>query len=286
MTEPDRLPPADEPVEAIVIDEPDADDTPALPGRGSARVAMASLLLGFIGIVGVLLPQARPVVVPLCLSLVPLLAVALLAAIPFALAGKGGVPRGPLAAGWLVIVGGAACDIYATVGHSPDLAREANPVIRGLLDNGIPLRKVYLFGAVFQSLFIGLAMVLWLGLLTHRHTLVATMPRRGLLLAYFKAGTGGRELTYRQWLCPLTVSELPSAYHYACWCAVAFVGISAYRFYLALEWYGVVPVDPLWVRLVAPSVLLVATCWWYAAWLRAEATVGRAAEPAGQSELD
>ena len=87
-------------------------------------------------------------------------------------------------------------------------------------------------------------------------------------MAYFKAGTGGGDLSYRQWLCPLAYADLPSAYHLAWWTAVAFVGTSVYRFYLALEWYGVAPLQPLWVRFVAPSILLVLTCWWYAAWLR------------------
>src|SRR5262249_47478390 len=63
-------------------------------------------------------------------------------------------------------------------------------------------------------------------------------------------------------------ADLPWAYHLAWWTAVAFVGFSAYRFYVALEWYEVVPLTPLWVRFIAPSVILLATCWLYAAWLR------------------
>src|SRR5262249_19439736 len=128
--------------------------------------------------------------------------------------------------------------------------------------------QVYLFGGILQVLFVGLTMVLWLALLKHRHTLVATMPPRGSLLAYFKAGTGGRELSYRQWLCPLAYAELPWAYHFAWWTGVAFVALSLYRFSLALEWYQVVPLVPLWVRFIAPSVVLLATCWCYAVWLR------------------
>jgi type VI protein secretion system component VasK len=49
---------------------------------------------------------------------------------------------------------------------------------------------------------------------------------------------------------------------------VGFVGLSTYRFYLALEWFGVAPLDSLWVRLIAPAVVLFVTCLWYAVWLR------------------
>jgi hypothetical protein len=244
----------------------------ALPGRRWAQVVVTSEVLIFLGTIAVFLPLAGPWVVPLCASVVPLLAVALATAVPLAAAGKGDVPTMPLLAGWAVVVAGAACDIFATVVHSPDLDREGNPVFRGLLDNGVQLGLVFLFGALVQVLFVALTLVLWLGLLRHRHTLVATMPPCGSLLAFFKAGTGGGELSYRQWLCPLAYADLPSAYHLAWWTAVAFVGTSVYRFYLALEWYGVAPLHPLWVRFVAPSVLLLLTCWWYAAWLRSGRT--------------
>ncbi len=275
MTDPDRVattaPVSNE--EAPILVAPDPPDTHygyTLPGRRMAQVTVMSVVLAIFGIIAACLPRGQAGVVPLCLSVVPLFAVALAAAVPLAAVGEDSAPVGPLLAGWAVVLGGAACDIYATVSHSPDLAWEANPILRGLLDNGVSLERVYLFGAVVQVLFIGLAMVLWLGLLKHRHTLVVTMPPRGSLLAHLKAGTGGRELTYRQWLCPLAYRELPWAYHYAWWTGVAFVGLSAYRFYLALEWYGAVPVSPLWVRFIAPSVFLLATCWCYAIWLRDE----------------
>jgi hypothetical protein len=272
MTEEEQIPTV-EPIseEEGALLEPIPDDKSygyALPGRRLAAVTVVSVVFTIFGIIAAFLPQARPIVVPLCISMVPLFAVALATALPLAAAGESDAPVIPLLAGWAVILGGAACDVYATLRHSPDLAREANPVIRGLLDNGQSLRQVYLFGAISQVLFVGLAMTLWLGLLKHRHTLAGTMPRRGSLLAYLKAGTGGRERTYRQWLCPLTYSELPWAYHYAWWGAVVFVGVSVYRFYLALEWYQVVPTYPLGVRFIAPSVLLFLTCWLYALWLR------------------
>jgi hypothetical protein len=274
MSEPEQLstvPPVSEPEAPIqaVAHPIDVRVGEALPGRRLALVMVVSIVLCVVGTIGILLPQAQPIAIPLCLSLVPLFAVALAAAIPLAALGKDDVPGGAMLAGWAVILGGAACDIVATVTRSPDLSQEANPILRALLDNGVSLPLVYLYGALTQALFIGLATVLWFGLLTHRSTLIASMPPHGSLLAYLKAGTGGRHLTYRQWTFPLTYSELPCAYHLAWFGAVACVAMSAYRFYLALEWYEYAPRDTLWVRLIAPSVLLVVACVWYAAWLRA-----------------
>lgn len=251
-----------------ILAAPDTSYGFKLPGRRWAQLAVMSVLLAILAILAPFLLQARAAVIFVYLSLLPLFAVALAAAVPLAGAGKSQAPLTPLLLGWAVILGGAACDIYATVNHSPDLTREANPVIRGLLDSGISLKQVYWIGAIVQVLFVGVAMVLWFGLLKHRHTLAATMPPRGSLLEYFKAGTGGRELSYRQWLCPLAYSELPWAYHMAWWCGVVCVGASVYRFYVALEWYGVAPVHPLGARLIAPSLLLLTTCWSYATWLR------------------
>jgi hypothetical protein len=276
MSAPDRLSTPspvsdDEGLPRIATHPSDVSYGYALPGRRLAQVAMTSFVLGIFAVIAAFLPQAEPIIIPLCASLIPIFAVPLAVALPLAIAGKGTAPAGPLLAGWAVILGGAACDIFATVTHSPDLDREANPVIRGLLDNGLSIEGVYFIAAVLQLLWVLLALVLWLGILKHRHTLAATMPPRGSLLVYFKAGTGGRELSYRQWLCPLTYADLPWAYHLVWWTSVVFIGASVYRFYLALEWYEVVPMHPLWVRFIAPSVVVLATCWWYAAWLRSAA---------------
>jgi hypothetical protein len=151
------------------------------------------MVIVFLAVVTLFLPLARPWLVSICVSLIPLFALALSAAVPLAAVGKEDAPAVPLLAGWAVVLAGAACDIFATVANSPDLQREANPVLRALLDNGVSLTQVFLFGGVLQVLFVALTMVLLLGLLKHRRTLAATMPPSGSLLAYFKAGTGGRE---------------------------------------------------------------------------------------------
>jgi hypothetical protein len=252
-----------------------------LPGRRWALVVVTSEVLIFLAVIAVFLPHPKPWMVPLCAIVIPLFATALAAAILLAAAGKDDALAVSRFAGWAVVLGGAACDIFATVSQSPDLAQEGNPFLRGLLDSGVPLELVFVYGAASQALFIALTMILWQGLLKHRHTLVSTMPPGGSLLAYLKAGTGGRELSYRQWCCPLAYADLPWAYHLALWTGVAFVGASVYRFYLALEWYRVAPLDPLWARFIAPSVVVLVMCWWYAAWLRSARAAQSSADKGG-----
>lgn len=122
----------------------------ALPGRWLAQVTVICMVIVFLAIVTIFLAPARPWIVPICLSLIPLLALALLATVLLAEAGKEVAPLAPLLAGWAVVLGGAACDTFATVAQSPDRGHEANPVFRALLDNGVSLAQVFLFGGVLQ----------------------------------------------------------------------------------------------------------------------------------------
>src|SRR5262245_42681065 len=105
----------------------------ALPGRRLAYVVLSDLVPRISAAAPLFLPLVRPIIVPLCLSLISIFAVAIVAAVPLAAMGDSNVPIKPLIAGSAVILGGAFFDIYPTVTHSPDLVREGNPVIRGLL---------------------------------------------------------------------------------------------------------------------------------------------------------
>ncbi|MBA4065224.1 MAG: hypothetical protein C0501_16235 [Isosphaera sp.] len=240
-----------------------------MPGRTAARWLSGILVAMILWVLAVwLAPQLRPLRVPTVYAVLAAGGVVLVLAVRFAAAGRDRTPVGPLLAGWAVWFGGAAADILATVTHTPDLAREANPLIRALLDAGWPVDAVYAYGAVSQAVFVAVGAVLWVAFLKHRTDLVRLMPPSGSLLAYFKAGTGARELSYRQWLCPLTAAELPWGYHYACWGAVCFVGIGAARFYAAAEWHRLV--EPTVAnRVVAGTVMLLVVCVAYAWWLKA-----------------
>lgn len=156
------------------------------------------------------------------------------------------LPRMVSWCGGAFIVGGALADITVTVAHSPDLAMEGNPYIRVLLDTEHSLTFVYIHALITQFLYITLFCGLWIGFLKHRETIAQTIaaasPRT--VLEFFKAATGGAHLTTRQWLLPLRPSEISLIYHYIWLIAIPIVfGISLFRWYLALEWLGVVEPD-------------------------------------------
>src|SRR5205807_10560951 len=116
MIEPEQLPTtvpvSDDELPILVAPDPrDARYGYTLPGRRLAQVTVTSIVILFFGLIALFFPQAQKGVVPLCLSMVPLFAVALAAAVPLAAAGEEDAPAAPLLAGWAVILGGGACVI-------------------------------------------------------------------------------------------------------------------------------------------------------------------------------
>jgi len=244
-----------------------SDDEP-MPGRRPAQwVCGIVSVLFFWGLVVWLAPQLRPLRVPTVYALLPVAFALFAFASAFAHAGRDTLPAVPLVAGLALFIGGSVADIYATLAHTPDLKREANPVIRELLDTGHPIEFVYAYGLTGQALWILAGVALWVGLLRHRTDLVRHMPATGSLLAYLKAGTGGRDLTYRQWLCPLRWNELPRPVPFVCGTAIVWVGISLLRYYAAAEWYQLVR-PTFWNRVTVFFAILVVVCVAYARWLR------------------
>jgi hypothetical protein len=240
----------------------------AMPGRKAACWLTGVIVTEFLILVSVALtPQLRSLLIPCLYTIIPAGVVVFALSILFAASGRDTIPVYGLLAGWAALLSGSAADIYATLTHSPDLAREANLLLRALLDSGLSLDLVFAYGAATQFLMIGIGMTLWIAFLKHRTSFLRLMPPRGSILTYFKAGTGARELTYRQWLCPLRWEELPWGYHYACWAAVCFVYIGLARFYPAAEWYQLVS-PTITNRVIAGSLLLVLLCGGYGVWLK------------------
>jgi len=62
-------------------------------------------------------------------------------------------------------------------------------------------------------------------------------------MRFLKSATGGDHLTWRQWIIPFNMSELPRAYHLL-WVMVVILVAGMierwYRWYLGLEWFGLV----------------------------------------------
>lgn len=130
--------------------------------------------------------------------------------------------------------------MVATVIHSAQLRDESNPLARGLLDSGHSLAFVYGYGILSQSLLLALVVTLWFALLRHRNILAASLRGHSSFMRFMKAATGGAHLTWRQWIIPLKMSELPCAYQLFWVVAVTLVAGVSDRWYCGLEWFNVV----------------------------------------------
>lgn len=167
--------------------------------------------------------------------------------------GKTRLPWAVTAFGFMFIVGGAILDMAVTVAHSPNLELEGNPYVRILLDSQHSLPFVYTHALFTQSLYITLFCGIWIGFLRHREIIVQTInvaaPRSWI--DFLKAATGGAHLSRRQWLFPIRPSESPLIYHYVWLIAIPVVfGISLFRWYAAMEWFGVVQPEEDMTRLL------------------------------------
>jgi len=146
--------------------------------------------------------------------------------------------------GCLLIVGGVALDVIATIVYTPDLAREANPLARLLLDSGYSVRFVYGYGLCGQSLLSLVLCTLWLALLRHKDSIVDFPFDPQLSFgAYYRAVVAGKAVTVRQFYFPLRRSELKSPYRVLWLLVVGACGCSVpYRWYLGFEWIGIAPI--------------------------------------------
>jgi hypothetical protein len=163
------------------------------------------------------------------------------------------LPSGIAACGGLFIVGGAILDIAVTVYQSPRLELEGNPYVRVLLDSQHPLPFVYLHAMFTQSLYITLFCGVWIGFLRHRQIIINTISVSSPTswLDFVKAATGGAHLTVRQWLFPIRFSEAPLLYHYIWLIAIPVVfGVSLFRWYAAMEWFGLVVPENNYTRVL------------------------------------
>lgn len=150
-----------------------------------------------------------------------------------------------LIAGLLYIGGGTIFDLYATYVHSPALDDEANAALRALLDSSHSLRVVYVYALLTNAVCLGTLAVLWWAFLRHQRIMIETAAAAAQRSwwKFLKAGTGGAELTWRQWLLPMRYSEMPQLYYWV-WPIVASMlfASSTVRWYAGLEWFEIVRV--------------------------------------------
>ncbi len=159
----------------------------------------------------------------------------------------------PLLAGAAFIVGGATFDIYATLHHSPDLEYEANPLARTLLDEGLAPATVLMLGGIGQACLVFTSLMIWMNLVIRfkwYEGKIGTSERAGLagrmLLANRMFGAPDNGLASL-----LGMRTDPEVLI----CGVGFLMLPlyAYRWYLGLEWFGLVPIS----RIVVPVSLVV-----------------------------
>ena len=146
--------------------------------------------------------------------------------------------------GWGYLFGGISFDMAATIIHSPDLSQEMNPIARILLDSGHALSFVYIYGFVMQGILLFFYCILWAGFLRHNRLYLKSVYQLGSrsYWFFFKAATGGGNLTWRQWLLPISLNDLPSAYHILWFTAPYLVlGSATYRYLLGLQWFDLFP---------------------------------------------
>lgn len=252
---------------AIVVAKPRYwwfEDRPPGTIEGYALIVF-STLSAIWAIIVVGLGYGTELVLATVYALPVLLLVALGLAIRLLQLGESRIPLVPATLGIGFIAGGAILDLAATVAHSPTLDREANPVARALLDSGHALSSVYTYGFLSQALLVTTVCVLWLALLRHHERIVsATGPTRGFW-EFLKAATGGGPLSWRQWLFPIRASEVPHPYHVFWIFVVTFLAGAVDRWFVALDWYGLV--DPSlrwWVLTLGMTAGLLG----YFTWLR------------------
>jgi hypothetical protein len=243
-------------------------DATPIPGNREARSLLLVSSLAACAVILVVFPFGLfpGLTVPAAYALPVLLTLCLVLAVGLARAGTAGAPAAATLLGIAFILGGPTFDIVATVIHTPDLKLEANPIARTLLDSGHTLPFVYAYGFVAQGLLVLVQCALWVGLLRHRRILVESLRGFPSLLLFLKAATGGAELTWRQWLFPLRAADLPRAYHLLWLLAVLLLAGVVYRWYLGLEWFGLVPFVrwPVVVLAVVGGLAGYLTWLWYA----------------------
>ncbi len=111
-------------------------------------------------------------------------------------------------------------------------------------------------------MFLSLLCALWIGLLRHRWFLAASIQGVRSPLRFLKAATGGGALTWRQWLLPLGLSDLPTGYHVLWALAVVMLAGTVDRWYLGLRWFELVPYAPGLLALVAIAIGLLTYLIW------------------------
>lgn len=155
--------------------------------------------------------------------------------------------RAGLWLGLAFIVGGVAFDITATLLHSPDLSAEGNPVAVVLLTQGVSSTWVKVIGVTAQALLLVCGLLLWCNFHARREWYLAQLSDVGDG-SLSRRMLGWRDLS----LGSMLLGRGGDAAVQVCTLGAVSLGVFAYRWYLGLEWFGLVPIS----RTVAPVACL------------------------------
>jgi len=142
----------------------------------------------------------------------------------------------PLAwVGAFLIAAGIWSDVLATVFNTPDLARECNPIVIFLRENGFSLWLQYLVGFTAQFLLTVISCAFWVAFVHHlsQYKALIRAMRPQSLLEFIWASFGGQ--TYFAKTEKLKVSR---SYRLIWWLVLPRI-LPFDRFYLALEWMNI-----------------------------------------------
>ena len=228
------------------------------------------LIFGTTGVVLILLIYVTPLLSPLQIPAAFLLPVYLTYMIFLAIflyrTINSSLPIIPFLIGFLFVACGTAFDGISTLLMSPTLTLEANPVARSLLDSGFSVNFVIIYGIASQAAYVIFVSVLWAAFLKHKDVLITLTKSRNekSILGFIKAATGGAHLSWRQYLLPLSLGELPASYYIVWIVSVCFVGGNFYRWYLGFNWLGLLSLPLVLVisiSMAIPSVGYVIWLW-------------------------
>lgn len=142
-------------------------------------------------------------------------------------------------AGCIFMVGGAFFDIAATIYHTPDLKREANPIVRFLFSNGFSISFIYIYGIIAQFLTILWSGFLWAAFIRHRtlwlNTVMLLKPKS--FSAFIRFSFSGKPLGIIDFLIPFGKGRSKKI-SFIFWIIIpTVVGIYLHRWLLGFHWF-------------------------------------------------
>ena len=153
--------------------------------------------------------------------------------------------RNPLAwktfiAGCIFMIGGAFFDIAATIYHTPDLKREANPIVRFLFANGFSISFIYIYGIIAQFLTILWGVLLWAAFIRHRtlwlDTVMLLEPKS--FAAFIRFSFSGKPFGIIDFLIPFG-KKRSKKISFIFWIIIpAVVGLYFHRWLLGFHWFN------------------------------------------------